>query len=78
MAYISIFLEAELPKKEILYNKTVGKYFQKRNNIFIFIGKKLLKKEILMDYISRSWENISKNGKCPGFSQEKNYQKWKF
>ena len=71
MAYISIFLEAELPKKEILCNKTVGKYVQKRNNIFIFTGKKLPKKEILMDYISRLWENISKKGKCPGFSQEK-------
>ena len=31
-----------------------------------------------MDYISRLWENISKKGKCLGFSQEKITKKGKF
>ena len=56
---------------EILHKGSVGKYFQKRKDFLIFTGKKLPKKEILMDYISGSWEDISKNGKCPEFSQEK-------
>ena len=45
-----------------LHKQTVGKYFQKRKVTGIFTGKICPKKEILMDYVIISWENISKKG----------------
>ena len=53
-----------------LYKRTVGIYFQKRKVSVFFTEKILPKKEILMDYISRLWENISKKGNSPDSSQK--------
>ena len=47
-----------------------GKYFQK-GKVREFSTEKLFpKKEILIDYIIRSWENISKKGNSPDSSQK--------
>ena len=73
-----VFGGAELPKKEILHNQIVGIYFQKRKDFLVFTGKKLPKKENLMAYVSRPWENISKKGKSVNFPQKKYFQKRKF
>ena len=52
MAYVSIFLEAELPKKEILHNEIVRIYYQKRKHSVFATGKKYQKRKFLMVYVS--------------------------
>ena len=69
MAYISIFLAAGLPKKERLHNWIMG-IISKKDFFFEFSREKMPKKEILIDYVSRLWENISKKGNSPDSSQK--------
>ena len=49
-----------------LHKQTVRTYFQKKEIFFNFHQKKLPKKDILMAYVSGSWENISKKGNFDG------------
>ena len=49
-----------------LCKQTVGKYFQKKKVSEFSTEKIFPKREILMDYVIRSWENISKKGYFDG------------
>ena len=67
------FSQEKITKKgnfDGLCKQTVGIYYQKRKVSDFFTGKIFPKKEILMDYISRPWENISKKGNFPDSPQK--------
>jgi hypothetical protein len=61
-----------------LHNQIVGNYFQKRKVLGFVTGEVCPKKEILMAYVSRLWEFISKKGKPVNSLKKIYFQKRKF